>query len=122
MLSGPPLGYELEGSDKVLKLAGPLIRRFRPGFEVRDEFDPANYASDITVGERFFEDPLRVDFMTISLALETIGEIDRVTGAIAGLDLPTWVGHGDVDRLVPVWASEPLESVRRPQGLCRPRS
>ena len=111
VLSGPPLGYEVEGSQKILKVAGPLIRRFRPGYEVRDEFDPANYATDITVGERFFEDPLRVDFMTISLALETIGEIDRVTGAIADLALPTWVSHGDVDRLVPVWASEPLESV-----------
>ncbi len=111
VLSGPPLGYEVEGSQKILKVTGPLIRRFRPGYEVRDEFDPANYATDITVGERFFEDPLRVDFMTISLALETIGEIDRVKGVVAGLDLPTWVGHGDVDRLVPVWASEPLESV-----------
>ena len=35
----------------------------------------------------------------------------HVEGVVAGLDLPTWVGHGDVDRLVPVWASEPLESV-----------
>jgi len=49
--------------------------------------------------------------MTVSLALETIGEIDRVTDAIADLALPTWVGHGDVDRLVPVRASDPLESV-----------
>ncbi|HAB56556.1 MAG TPA: hypothetical protein DCE75_00700 [Acidimicrobiaceae bacterium] len=111
VLSGPPLGYELEGSQKILKMTGPLIRRLRPGFEIRDEFDPANYATDITVGERFFEDPLRVDFMTISLALEMIGEIDRVKAAVAGLDLPTWVGHGEVDRLVPVWASDPLESV-----------
>jgi len=111
VLSGPPLGYELEGSEKILKMAGPLIRRFRPGFEVRDEFDPANYATNITVGERFFEDPLRVDFKTISLALEMVGEIDRVKDAVAGLDLPTWVGHGEVDRLVPVWASDPLESV-----------
>ncbi|MEO0493446.1 MAG: lysophospholipase [Actinomycetota bacterium] len=111
VLSGPPLGYELEGSNKMLTVAGPLIRKFRPGFEVRDEWDATVFAEDITVGETFMADPLRVDFMTISLALETIGEIDRVKEAVAGLDLPTWVGHGGADKIVPVWASDPLEPV-----------
>lgn len=111
VLSGPPLGYELEGSNKMLKVAGPTIRRFRPGFEVRDEWDATVFAEDITVGETFLLDPLRTDFMTISLALETIGEIDRLQDAVSTLSVPTWVGHGGADKIVPVWASEPLEPV-----------
>ena len=27
------------------------------------------------------------------------------------LSVPTWVGHGGVDKIVPTWASEPLEAV-----------
>ncbi|MEM9201323.1 MAG: lysophospholipase [Actinomycetota bacterium] len=111
VVTGPPLGYELKGPDKALKVVGPLIRRFHPGYEVRDDWDATVFAEDISVGETFLLDPLRTDFMTISLALETIGEIERVQDAVAGLDLPTWVGHGGVDKIVPVWASEPFEQV-----------
>ena len=111
IVTGPPLGYELEGTNKVLKVAGPLIRKFHPGYEIRDDWDATRYAEDVTVGETFLLDPLRTDFMTISLALETIGEIDRVRDAVAGLGVPAWVGHGSGDKLVPVWASEPFEAV-----------
>ena len=111
VVTGPPLGYQLEGSDKALKVVGPLIRKMRPGFEVRDDWDATVFAEDVTVGETFMNDPLRTDFMTISLALEILGEIDRVKDAVAGLELPTWVGHGGVDKIVPVWASEPFDSV-----------
>ena len=115
VVTGPPLGYELEGADKALKVVGPAIRRFHPGYEVRDDWDASVFAEDITVGERFMDDPLRTDFMTISLALETIGEIERVQDAVSGLAIPTWVGHGGVDKIVPVWASEPFEGVESAQ-------
>lgn len=111
VLSGPPLGYQLEGSDKMLKVAGPMIRRFRPTYEVRSEWDATVFAEDISVGETFLLDPLRVDFMTISLALETIGQIDRMQTQVSNISIPTWVGHGGVDKIVPVWASEPFEPV-----------
>ena len=115
IVTGPPLGYELEGSDKALKVVGPTIRRFHPGYEVRDDWDATVFAEDITVGETFMRDPLRTDFMTISLALEIIGEIERVQQAVTRLELPTWVGHGGVDKIVPVWASEPFERVASAQ-------
>ena len=111
VVSGPPLGYRLEGSDRALKIVGPLIRKVRPGFEVRDDWDASVFAEDISVGETFMNDPLRTDFMTISLALEIIGEIDRVRDAVTGLELPAWVGHGGADKIVPVWASEPFDAV-----------
>ncbi|MEM9468249.1 MAG: lysophospholipase [Actinomycetota bacterium] len=111
VVTGPPLGYELEGSDKALKVVGPLIRRVHPGYEVRDDWDATVFAEDVSVGETFMNDPLRTDFMTISLALETIGEIDRVRDAVGDLELPAWIGHGGVDKIVPVWASEPFEAV-----------
>ena len=115
VVTGPPLDYELEGADKALKVVGPTIRRFHPGYEVRDEWDATVFAEDITVGETFLLDPLRTDFMTISLALETIGEIDRVREVISTLELPTWVGHGSVDKIVKVQASEPFDAVASAQ-------
>lgn len=115
VVTGPPLGYELEGSDKALKVVGPAIRRFHPGYEVRDDWDATVFAEDISVGETFLLDPLRTDFMTISLALEIIGEIDRVREAVGTLSLPTWVGHGAVDKIVKVQHSEPFETVAAAQ-------
>lgn len=111
VITGPPLAYELEGSDKALKVVGPLIRKVAPGFEVRDDWDHTVFAEDEQVGLTFLEDPLRVDFMTISLALETTGEIDRLGPIVGELDVPVRAYHGGVDKIVPVDASQALDEV-----------
>ena len=94
--SGPALAAELDGKAKMLVTVGPVIRRFAPGFEHRDEWDATVFAEDVSVGERFMEDPLRVDFVTISLALESIDAIQQArlwlaegsrVGLAIGLDL-----------------------------------
>ncbi len=109
--SGPALAAELDGKAKMLVTVGPVIRRVAPGFEHRDEWDATVFAEDVSVGERFMEDPLRVDFVTISLALESIDAIEQARATIGNIDIPVLCVHGAKDKLVPVGASEILETV-----------
>ena len=109
--SGPALGAELDARAKMLARLGPLIRRVAPGFEHRDEWDVTVFAEDVTVGERFRVDPLRTDFVTISLALEALGAISRARAAVGDVAVPLLCVHGAKDKLVPVEASEILETI-----------
>lgn len=111
IVSGPALGAKLDGKAKTLAALGPVIRRVAPGFEHRDEWDATVYAEDVSVGERFMEDPLRVDFITISLAMESIEAIRRARAAVGDIDIPVLCVHGAKDKLVPVEASEILADV-----------
>lgn len=109
--SGPALGVALDGKTKALTKVGPIIRRFAPGFEHRDEWDATVFAEDVSVGERFMQDPLRVDFTTISLALEALRAIGDAREGITRISIPTLCVHGAKDKLVPVAASEVIEQV-----------
>lgn len=111
VVSGPALAAELDGKTKMLAAVGPVIRRFAPGFEHRDDWDATVFAEDVSVGERFMEDPLRVDFITISLALESLDAIQRARAGVADIDIPVLCVHGALDKLVPVQASEIIETV-----------
>jgi alpha-beta hydrolase superfamily lysophospholipase len=111
IVSGPALAAELDGRAKTLVALGPAIRRFAPGYEHRDAWDATVYAEDVSVGERFMEDPLRVDFVTISLALESIDAIRRARASVGDIGIPVLCVHGAKDKLVPVRASEILSTV-----------
>lgn len=111
LVSGPALGAALDPKSKMLAKVGPVIRRFAPGFEHRDEWDATVFAEDLSVGETFMEDPLRVDFATISLALEALGAITAARDAIDSIDLPVLCVHGAKDKLVPVESSEIIETI-----------
>lgn len=109
--SGPALGTELDAQTKMLVKVGPLIRRFAPGFEHRDDWDASVFAEDISVGETFLHDPLRTDFITISLALESLGAITEARAGIDRVSIPVLCVHGAKDKLVPVTASEIIETI-----------
>ncbi len=111
VLSGPALGVEVDGKLKMLKKLGPMIRKVSPGFEIADDMDATMFASDIAVGEKFMDDPLRTDFATISIGLELFGAIEFTQERLGSLTVPTMCVHGRNDKLVPVWASEPLEAL-----------
>lgn len=111
IVSGPALGAELDAQKKRLVAVGPLIRTFAPGFEHRDDWDATAYAEDVSVGETFLHDPLRTDFITISLALESLGAITDARAGIDRVAVPVLCVHGAKDKLVPVAASEIIETI-----------
>jgi alpha-beta hydrolase superfamily lysophospholipase len=111
VLSGPALGVDIDAKTKMLTRIGPMIRRVAPGYEIRDDWDPTVFAADVSVGEKYMDDPLRIDFATISLGLELFGAIESTQKRLGSLSVPTMCVHGRDDKLVPVGASEPLEAL-----------
>ena len=57
------------------------------------------------------EDPLRVDFITISLALESLDAIKDARAGVGNIDIPVLCVHGAKDKLVPVDASAIIETI-----------
>lgn len=111
VVSGPALGVDLTSKQRVFQVVGPVVRRVSPTLEIREEFDPTVFASDISVGEKFRDDPLRPDFVTVGAAMELLGALEKANQRLASLEVPTLCMHGSEDKLVPAWSSEPLASV-----------
>ncbi len=106
---GPALSVDLRPAQRVMQLLGPLIRRMKPRHEIVDEWDASVFAEDLSVGEAFFHDPLRVAPATISMAMESLSAMKKVGKKLDHLDVPTLCLHGGRDRIVPASASEPLD-------------
>jgi len=111
VVSGPALGVEMSRQQRLFGMVGPLVRRLSPAFEIREEFDPAVFASDISVGERFRDDPLRVELITVGIAMELLDALEDANRKLDSLEVPTLCLHGSNDKLVPVGSSEPLATV-----------
>ena len=110
-LSGPALDYERDPRSRRLKAIAPFIRAVMPMYEVRRSTSLDDLAADPAVGQAFADDPLTVDFLTVSLGLEIANEIDRIRPRVDDLSLPIWVGHGADDRNIQPEASEVFESM-----------
>lgn len=108
VLSGPALGAEIP---LHLRLAAPLLGRLLPKTVISGEGDPALLSSDLSVGERFYADPLRVPNPTARMGLEILRAISQARAGIERVTMPTLVLHGGDDRLVPPEASEIFETL-----------
>ncbi len=111
VLSGPALGVELDPRREMMRRVGRFVRRLSPTYEFREPFDPTIYASDVSVGEKFRDDPLRADFVTVSIAMELFDAIDVANARLDSLTVPTLCLHGAEDKLVPAESSAPLERI-----------
>ncbi len=108
VLSGPALGADIS---PFLRLVAPVLGRFFPRMEIKEDGDPALLSTDPKVGEEFYADPLRVPYPTASLGRALLGAIDTTRSRIDRLSIPTLVMHGGDDGLVPETASQLLEGL-----------
>lgn len=108
VLSGPALGAVIPGH---LRAMAPILSRFLPTLEIREEGDPSQLSTDPTVGETFYADPLRVPYPTARLGAELIRAMSEACAAIEKVTMPTYVVHGGDDELVPAAATEIFETL-----------
>jgi alpha-beta hydrolase superfamily lysophospholipase len=108
VLSGPALDAVIATH---LRIAAPLISRFAPTFEVREDGDPSFLSKDPRVGEVFYADPYRVPYPTARLGHELVTAMQDARAGIADITMPVLVLHGTDDRLVPASASEIFETL-----------
>jgi acylglycerol lipase len=109
VLSGPAIG-DIQ-VNTVKRFLAPALARFFPTMEIKDDGDPTILATDQTVGETFYADPLRVPYPTASLGHSLLDAVERTRELIDRLTIPTLCLHGGDDKLVPPGASEILEQL-----------
>lgn len=85
-----------------------ILTRVAPTFRVKNAFDGSVLSRDPRVGEAYLADPLNEHATTVRLGAEALREADRVRSVLDRLSVPTYVIHGEDDRLVPTRSSEPL--------------
>lgn len=108
VLSAPALAAELPGWQRA---GAPLLGTLVPKLKIPADFDGSLLSRDSQVQQDYESDPLRVPLSTARLGREILRAMKTVGTSLDRLRIPTYVLHGADDNLVPVSASEPLESL-----------
>jgi alpha-beta hydrolase superfamily lysophospholipase len=120
------LGYVLDGRARpnLLVLSAPAIsakvpawqralvgslKRLAPGLLMSNRLDTNDLCDVAAVKARYISDPLNQHKSTVRFADAAFAEQRRVAGALDRLAIPTYVVHGELDRIVPTEASAALE-------------
>jgi alpha-beta hydrolase superfamily lysophospholipase len=82
------------------------LRRIRPRASMRSELDPEGLSRDPAVVEAYLADPLVKLEMTLSLAAELFGAMERTAPSGGELRLPTLLVQGEDDPICSPAASE----------------
>jgi alpha-beta hydrolase superfamily lysophospholipase len=93
------------------RIVARVLTRVAPTLPVQNGFDGSVLSRDPAVAERYLADPLNQHATTGRFGAEAFAEQARVRGAVGRLTVPTFVYHGEADRLVPPAASEPLAAL-----------
>jgi alpha-beta hydrolase superfamily lysophospholipase len=103
VLSAPALHAEVPRWQRVL---APLLGRIAPKLFIASKIDGSLLSRDAAVHEAYLNDPLVIAGATARLGAETFTAMAETSAAIARISVPTYVLHGDADRLVPLAASD----------------
>ena len=108
VLSAPAIASSTPGWQRVM---ARVLTRLAPTLPVKNAFDGSVLSRDPSVGERYLADALNYHSTTARLGAEALAEQVRVRAALGRLKVPTFVYHGEDDRLVPTASSEGLAEV-----------
>ena len=105
VLSAPALAAEVP---QWQRMAAPVLGRYAPRLFVKSKLDGALLSRDPVVQEAYIEDPLVIAGATAGLGMAMLTAMEETSANIDRVSVPTYVLHGDSDRLVPPHASEGL--------------
>ncbi|MEM9655641.1 MAG: lysophospholipase [Actinomycetota bacterium] len=108
VLSSPALSSEMP---LWQKLGAPVLGRITPKLFVPSEIDGDLLSRDVEVQEAYRDDPLRVAGATAGLGFQTLQTMKATAASLDRLTVPTYVFHGEEDRLVPIAASQPFDGL-----------
>lgn len=108
VLSAPALDSTLPGWKRTL---ARVLGTVAPTASLKNDFAGGVLSRDPAVDEAYLADPLNQHTTTMRYGAEAFAEQDRVRAALNRLSIPTFVYHGEADRLVPTEASAPLAAI-----------
>lgn len=108
VLSAPGLDADLP---RVKRMIAPCISRWLPRLVMANPVQRGQLSRDQAVEDAYFSDPLVFSSATMQFASECFRAMDESQKGLEALRLPTWVGHGGDDTLVPPPISERLAAL-----------
>ena len=108
VLSAPALAAEVPKWQSVL---APILGTRTPKFFIKSKIDGQLLSRDPEVQQAYVNDPLVIAGATAGLGHQIFTTMEATTAAISKISVPTYVLHGEEDRLVPPTASEPLATL-----------
>ena len=108
VFSAPALGAEVP--DWQRKWA-PRLSRWLPSLFIPNPLDGTILSRDPDVGAAYAADPLIRPGGTTRLGHELFQAMNVTRANVHMIPMPTWVGHGTADRLVPIEASDPFDKM-----------
>lgn len=105
VLSAPALDAQIPAWKRAV---APFLAAVAPTLEIANGFEAGLLSRDPTVDRAYLADPLNVHPTTTRFGHASFREQKRVRASLTRLAVPTFVYHGEADRLVPPSASEPL--------------
>lgn len=86
----------------------PIIARLTPKLPMSNHVNGEDLSRDPAVAEAYFADPLVITKSTAKLGAELFAAMDRTRAAMSSLEIPTFLVHGGVDRIVPATSTVDL--------------
>jgi alpha-beta hydrolase superfamily lysophospholipase len=117
VLSAPALDADITAAKR---LAARVIGRLAPRFSLPNDITAEQLASDPSVGEAYFADPLVLSRSTTGLGLAFLRAMGEARSSLQRLSVPTLVVHGGDDTLVPPAVSEPLGELANVERIVVP--
>ena len=105
VLSAPALDADIPSWKRAL---APILAAVAPTLAVPNGFQAGLLSRDPAVDEAYLADPLNVHRTTARFGHASFKEQERVRDSLDELAVPTFVYHGEEDRLVPASASAAL--------------
>jgi alpha-beta hydrolase superfamily lysophospholipase len=103
ILSAPALMAEVPRWQRLL---APVLGRLAPKVFIPAKIDGDLLSRDLDVQREYLQDPLVIAGATAGLGNEIFRAMKETSSAISRIGVPTYVIHGEIDRLVPTAASD----------------
>jgi len=108
VLSAPALGANPPAWQRI---AAPILNRVSPNKVVPLKIEPSRLTGDAEKQKEYFDDPLRLSGVTGRFGYEVFAAIRSTSVAIDRITMPTYVLHGDIDKVVPIRFTRPLSAL-----------
>jgi acylglycerol lipase len=108
VLSAPALAADVPAWQRLL---APVIGRLFPRLFIPAKIDSDLLSRDLAVQKAYVDDTLVIAGATAGLGYEIFQAMKATSAAVERVVVPTYVLHGEIDRLVPLHASDGLARV-----------
>jgi alpha-beta hydrolase superfamily lysophospholipase len=106
VLSAPALEVSLNFLQTIKYYIGLFLFYVKPDLILKSEINPQFLSHDKTVVQKYIDDPLVHPYLSVRLGIDIMNAIKIVHRHASKIKIPTWIGHGTMDKITSSTGSE----------------